>query len=62
MESSELFLVVWATIATVLAVFYRHKGEHYKMAIIVQQLGFKLIGEGKAKVVIEGDRVRVMEV
>jgi len=62
MESSELFLVSWATIATVLAVFFRHKAEHLKMAVIVQQIGFKLIGEGKAKVIIDGDNVRVMEV
>jgi hypothetical protein len=62
MESSELFLVAWATIATVLSVYYRHKMIDFKIAIIVQQLGFKLIGEGKAKVVIEGDRVSVREV
>ena len=62
MESSEIFLVVWATIATVLAIYFRHKMIDFKIAIIVQQLGFKLIGEGKAKVVIEGDRVRVMEI
>ena len=62
MESSELFLIVWATIATILAVFYRHKASHYRMAIIVQQIGFKMIGEGKAKVVVDGDNVRVMEV
>jgi hypothetical protein len=62
MELSELFLGAWATIATILSVYYRHKMIDFKIAIIVQQLGFKLIGEGKAKVVIEGDRVSVREV
>jgi len=28
----------------------------------MQQMGLTLIGEGKAKVVIEGDRIRVVEV
>jgi hypothetical protein len=62
MESSELFLVIWATIATVLAIYFRHKNEHYKMAIIVQQIGIRMIGENKAKVIIEGDRVLIREV
>jgi Ni,Fe-hydrogenase I cytochrome b subunit len=62
MELSELFLMSWAMIATGVAVYLNHKNEHYKMAIIVQQMGFKLIGEGKAKVIIEGDRVMVREV
>lgn len=62
MELSEMFLMAWAMIATGIAIFLTHKIEHYKMAIIVQQLGFKLIGEGKAKVIIEGDRVMVREV
>jgi hypothetical protein len=62
MESSEIFLVIWATLATVFAVYFRHKMIHFKIAIIVQQFGIRMIGEGKAKVIIEGDRVMVREV
>jgi hypothetical protein len=62
MESSELFLSIWATIATILAVYFRHKMVEFKIAIIVQQFGIRMIGEGKAKVIIEGDRVLVREV
>jgi hypothetical protein len=62
MESSEIFLAIWATIATVLAIYYRHKTEYYMIMIMIQQMGFKLIGEGKAKVIIDGDRVSVREV
>mgnify|MGYP003349620080 CR=1 FL=1 len=62
MESSELFLLSWAIIATVMAIFYHHVCGKLKIAIIVQQIGFKMIGEGKAKVVVDGDNVRVMEV
>jgi hypothetical protein len=62
MESSELFLIAWATIATVLAIYFRHKMIHFKIAIIVQQIGIRMIGENKAKVIIEGDRVLIREV
>ena len=62
MESSEIFLAVWATIATVLAIYYRHKMIDFKIAIILQQFGIRMIGEGKAKVIIENDRVLIKEV
>ena len=62
MESSELFLLAWAIIATVLAIFFHHRMNHLKMALFIHQMGFKMIGEGKAKVVIDGDSVRVVEV
>jgi len=57
-----LFLLAWAILATTLAVYFRHKMSEYKMVIIVQQLGFKMIGEGRAKVVIENETVSVREV
>jgi len=62
MEYSELFLLAWAILATTLAVYFQHKMSEYKMVIIVQQLGFKMIGEGRAKVVIENETVSVREV
>ena len=62
MESSELFLLAWAIIATVLAIYYHQVNGRLKFTIFIQQMGFKMIGEGKAKVVIDGDSVRVMEV
>jgi len=57
-----VFLLAWATLTTTLAVYFRHKMSEYKMVIIVQQLGFKMIGEGRAKVVIENETVSVREV
>lgn len=62
MELSEMFLLAWATIATVLAIVFKHIATKLKMAVFMQQMGLMLIGEGKAKVVIEGDRVKVVEV
>ena len=62
MESSELFLLSWAIIATVLAIYFHHANGRLKFAIFIQQMGFKMIAEGKAKVVVDGDSVRVMEV
>jgi hypothetical protein len=62
MESSELFLATWATIATVLAIFYHHKMNRLKFTVFIQQMGFRMIGEGKAKVVVDKDNIRVVEV
>lgn len=62
MESSELFLMAWAIIATVLAIFYHAKVNRLKFQVFVQHMGFKMIGEGKAKVVVDKDNIRVVEV
>ena len=62
MEYSEIFLVAWATIATVLAIAFHHIAKKQRIAILMQQMGFIMIGEGKAKVVIEGDKVQVRSV
>lgn len=62
METSEIFLLAWAMIATVIAVLFHHIAKKQRMAIILQQMGFIMIAEGKAKIVIEGDRVQVKAV
>ena len=62
MESSELFLLSWAIIATVVAIYFHHANGRLKFAIFIQQMGFKMIGEGKAKVVITDDNIKVVEV
>ena len=62
MESSELFLLSWAIIATVVAIYYHHINGKLKFTLFIQQMGFKMIGEGKAKVVVDGESIRVMEV
>ena len=62
MELSEIFLMAWATIATVIAVLFHHIAKKQRMAIMLQQMGFILIGEGKAKVVVDGDSVKVVGV
>lgn len=62
METSEMFLMAWAIIATILAIAYHHIAKRLKIALFVHQLGFKMIGEGKAKVIIDGDKVQVREV
>ena len=62
MELSELFLLAWAMIATVLAITYHHIAKRLRMALFVHQMGLMMIGEGKAKVIIEGDSVQVREI
>ena len=62
MESSELFLMAWAIIATVLAIFFHARMNRLKFQVFVQHMGFRMIGEGKAKVVIDHDNIKVVEV
>jgi hypothetical protein len=62
MEYSEIFLLTWAMLATVIAIAFHHIAKKQRMAILLQQMGFIMIGEGKAKVVIEGDKVQVRSV
>ena len=62
MEYSEIFLLTWAMLATVIAIAFHHIAKKQRMAIMLQQMGFILIGEGKAKVVVDGDSVKVVGV
>ena len=62
MESSEIFLLGWSIGATVVAIYYHSKVNRLKFTIFIQQMGFRMIGEGKAKVVMDKDNIKVVEV
>lgn len=62
MESSEIFLLAWAFIATVLAIYFQHRSSRLRFKLFLFEIGVKLIGEGKAKVVIDNDTIRIVEV
>ena len=61
MTSAEEFLLLWAVLATVFAVVFHGQAKKLRFAIFLMQMGIRMVGEGKAKVVIDGANVKVME-
>jgi len=61
METSELFLVVWAVVATMLAVYFNHHARMRDKVLVITMLAFKDVGEGKAEVSIEDGQLRIKE-
>lgn len=61
MSVAELFLLGWAVSATIFAIAYHHLSKRLRVALFVMQLGVRLIAESKAKVVIDGDNVKIVE-
>jgi predicted negative regulator of RcsB-dependent stress response len=62
MESSEIFLAVWAIIATILAIVFKHRGDQAVRALIIFRMGVLLIAEGKAEATMNGDTVQIKSV
>ena len=59
MELSEMFLMIWAVIATVLACYFSyHAGMRGKL-LVVLTMGIRDIARGKAEVYMEKDEVRI---
>jgi hypothetical protein len=61
MEASELFLIGWATVATILAVWFRHQARSRGIAMVAMMVGFKEVAEGNAKITIEDGMLRIRE-
>lgn len=61
MEPSELFVFVWATVATVLAVWFKHQARARGIAMVALMVGFRHVAEGNAEVTIENGQLRVRE-
>lgn len=59
METSELFLIVWATIATVLAVVFKHIAVKANKTLLLFQFGLMLVADGKAEIYKNGDKVGI---
>jgi hypothetical protein len=59
MESSEIFLMVWAIVATILAVVFKHLAHRAHKTLLVFQLGLMLLAEGRATVYKDGDKVGI---
>lgn len=59
METSELFLIVWATIATILAVVFKHLAVKANKALLLFQFGLILVADGKAQIYKSGDKVGI---
>ena len=62
MELSELFLMAWAMIATVLAIAFHHIARKQKIKLFMMEFSLHAIAHKKAEVVIDGDNIKVREV
>ena len=62
MQASELFLMAWAMIATVLAISFHHIAKKQKIRLFMMEFSLHAIAHKKAEVFIEGDNIRVREV
>jgi len=63
MQASEMFLMVWATVATILAVYFSYHASVRGKMLVVLTLGIRHIAEGKAEVtMVDGEmRLRKLE-
>lgn len=61
METSELFLMAWATIATVLAVVFKHIATRAHKTLLLFQLGLMMVADGKAQIYKNGDKVGIKQ-
>ena len=59
---SEVFLIGWAVIATVLAIVFKHFLYQSNRSLLVFKLGVALVAEGKATVVKNGDNIQIRSV
>lgn len=59
METGEVFLIMWATIATILAVVFKHYHEQAVLKQKFMEYAFLLVAEAKAEVYKEGDKIKV---
>jgi hypothetical protein len=59
MEYSEIFLIVWATIATVLAIAFHQIAKRQKLKLFMMEFSLHAIAHKKAEVVIDGDNIKV---
>ena len=62
MTSAEEFLLLWAVLSTIFAVVFHSQARRLRVALIIMQFGVRMVGEGKAKIVIDGNNVKLMEV
>lgn len=59
MESSELFLIAWSVMATILAVYCQHRAKQFKHRAIMFEISLLAIAHKKAEVFLDGDTVSV---
>lgn len=57
---SNIFLGVWATIATILAVMFRHEAIGAHSMLVKTMFAFKDIAEGKAKVTLVDNTMKII--
>lgn len=59
---SEMFLIGWAVIATVLAVYYHHVGSRLVFELNCFKFGLIQIAEGKAEISMQGKTLSIKSI
>lgn len=59
MQPSEIFMWIWAILATTLAVFFRYHANMRGKLLLVMTIGMRHIAEGKAEIRIEDGEVKL---
>jgi hypothetical protein len=59
METSELFLLAWATIATILAVVFKHLASRAMRNQAILELSILALANKQAELYIDGNTVKV---
>ena len=62
MELSEMFLMAWAMIATVLAIVFHQIAKKQKFKLFMMEFSLHAIAHKKAEVYVDGDSIKVKEV
>ena len=61
MEASELFLWMWAVVATMLAVYFNHHARMREKVLVITMLAFRDVADGKAEVYMDDGQLRIRE-
>jgi hypothetical protein len=62
MEYSEIFLITWATIATILAIVFHQIAKRLKVRLFMMEFGLHAVAYKKAEVIVDGDTIKIREV
>lgn len=56
-----MFLVIWAVVATMLAVYFNHHARMREKVLVITMLAFRDVADGKAEVYMDGEQLRIRE-
>jgi hypothetical protein len=62
MQLSEMFLMAWATVATILAVYFNYQASMRGKLLLVLTLGMRHLAEGKAEISMQDGEIKLKKV